>query len=120
MLDKFYAKETLFKSHVIKGNLRDLNQLFKLVYYPMTEGLVDKLALYMYLTDDHGEKAYSPRSIFFVYPGDVLVLIQELISAYLFFMGKRVGEEGGELSSNELLNGLVNRISKVQMEKIRR
>lgn len=83
-----YTKEIIIPKKTVSGNIRDFKQQYEVFYYPKIDDLIDKVAVYIYLTN--GEKQYAKRSLFFSSRQQLEECIFDLIKVYFYFRDKRI------------------------------
>ena len=86
---KAYKKELLIPQTTVAGNIRDFKQSYEIFYYPKTDDLPDKIALYIHLINSE-EKQYAKRSLYFSSIEQLKTLIYDLSQAYFYFRDKRI------------------------------
>lgn len=57
---------SLSQEQIVMGNISKHLQVYDIKYYPPEKGLVDKVALYIYLKEEEGGgQKYARRSVYF-------------------------------------------------------
>ena len=82
-----YTRDTIISKTTVAGNIRDYKQSYEIFYYPKSDDLVDKMAMYIYL--DGEEKSFAKRSIYFSSVEQLKTLILNLTRSYFIFKDKR-------------------------------
>lgn len=83
-----YQQELLVKMPCISGNLQDLKQVIEMVFYPKTQELAPKLALYMYKSNE-GIKKGARISTYFSSHEQYIQFLENSCFCLGYFMVKK-------------------------------
>ncbi len=105
-------KDIIIPKTTVAGNIRDFNQSYEIFYYPKAEDLPDKVAVYIYLTNEN--KSFAKRSLFFSSHEQLKEYIFDLVKAYFVLRDKRITpviplSEYRKISLSSLLENLEQR-----------
>jgi hypothetical protein len=110
-----YQKDLLSEG-VVEGNINNYKQRYKIYYYPQTNTLKDKIAVYFLLENEN--KEYAKRSIYFSNPDQLMKFITELSNAYILFNELRTPKElMSEVLRKDYLYHFLEEINKSINEK---